>query len=88
MARKKSENCSDVIQILGGANHDTVREEDDFYATPTMAVQKLIDEFGPALSCNKHVWDPCVGKGHILKPFRDAGYTVEGTDLIGFDERI
>ena len=82
MARKKSEKCSDVIQILGGANHDTVREDEDFYATPTMAVQKLINAFGSELSRDKCILDPCVGKGHILKPFRDAGYTVEGTDLI------
>ena len=82
MARKKSENCSDVIQILGGANHDTVREEDDFYATPTMAVQKLLDNFQDGLSKDCKIWDPCAGKGHILKPFRDAGYTVEGSDLI------
>lgn len=83
MARKQGENCSDVIQILGGANHDTVREKDDFYATPTAAVQKLINKFGTVLSINNmHIWDPCAGKGHILKPFRDAGYVVEGTDLV------
>ena len=82
MSRKKSEKCSDVIQILGGANHDTVREDEDFYATLTMAVQKLIDAFGLELSRDKCILDPCVGKGHILKPFRDVGYTVEGTDLI------
>ena len=83
MARKKSENCSDVIQILGGANHDTVREDEDFYATPTMAVQKLIDSFGSVLKIdNATIFDPCVGKGHILKPFRDQKYNVAGTDLI------
>lgn len=65
MARSKSEKCSDVIQILGGANHDTVREDEDFYATPTMAVQKLIDNFG--FKENDEIYDPCVGKGHILK---------------------
>lgn len=80
MARSKSEKCSDVIQILGGANHDTVREDEDFYATPTMAVQKLIDSFG--FKENEEIYDPCVGKGHILKPFRDAGFAVRGTDLI------
>ena len=81
MARTPSENCSDVIQILGGANHDTVREDNDFYATPTAAVNKLIDKFGFMLDEAK-IYDPCVGRGHILKPFRDRGIEVEGTDLV------
>ena len=54
MARNKSEKCSDVIQILGGANHDTVREDEDFYATPTIAVQKLIDAFGSVLTQSEY----------------------------------
>lgn len=91
MAKRKQENVNDVVQILGGAKHYGKRESNDFYATPTKAVTMLMNSFNE-LNPSFTVMDPCVGKGHVLKPFRDAGYNVLGKDLIGrtdyFDQTI
>lgn len=90
MTKRNQNKCTDVVQILGGANHNTIREANDFYATPTEAVKALMKNF--EFDKSKTIYDPCVGKGHILKPFRDEGFNVKGTDLVGradyFDPNI
>lgn len=72
---------NDVVQIIGGANHGTKRNSNDFYATPIVAVEKLLNNFKD-FDKDIPIFDPCVGKGHCLKPFRDRGYIVHGVDLI------
>lgn len=66
--------------VLGVSISNGRRQEYDFYATPLVATEKLIDtvKFDKAIG----IYDPCVGKGHILKPFRDRGFAVRGTDIV------
>lgn len=56
------------------------READDFYATPTWAVQAGLSMLGPA-SPRILVRDPCCGDGAILAVAARAGFAVCGVEL-------
>lgn len=66
--------------VLGSSISKELRAEHDFYATPLIATEKLIDTV--KFDKDVGIYDPCVGKGHILKPFRDRGFVVRGTDIV------
>lgn len=71
-------NQRGVFSVIGASNHSlTDRAEHDFYATPPVAVEKLL-----ALETFSHeVWEPACGHGHISKVFEAHGHNVRSTDL-------
>lgn len=64
---------------LGANNHtDVIREKDDFYATPPLAVRELIK-----LECfNTNIWEPCCSMNHITDILRDNLYQVRTSDIV------
>lgn len=68
-----------VYVTNGCSNHsDKERVKDDFYATPPVATEWLlqVEEIGD------QVWEPCCGMGHISEVLRKAGKSVWSTDLV------
>lgn len=74
-----------AVRCNGASNHSNViREEDDFYATPPVATQALVDYLKvnyPELN-DSFIWEPACGKGHISEVLKNAGYKVLSTDLV------
>lgn len=67
-----------AVGRLIGAESSSVREKDDFYATPPEATKALLDveRFdGP-------IWEPACGDGAISNVLAGAGYQVVSTDLV------
>lgn len=57
-----------VFTLLGASNHYGERQEDDFYATIPIAVEKLLDKFVELeISYPEAVIEPSVGNGNIIK---------------------
>lgn len=54
---------------------------DDFYATPREAVLSLLDV--ERIYLPDFIWEPACGDGAIVLPFREAGFHVHASDLIG-----
>lgn len=71
-------NRKTTFSTIGASNHsEYIREEDDFYATPIDAVEKLlkIEKF------NKTIWENACGVGSISEVLINNGYNVISTDL-------
>ncbi len=49
--------------------------------TPDYVSEFLYDILHPVISKNGIIFDPCVGKGSLLKPWKKAGYKVQGVDI-------
>lgn len=56
-----------------------VREELDFYQTPSYATKILIERFNFK---SNTIWEPMCGNGAIAKPLIDAGYDVFYSDIV------
>lgn len=68
-----------VFITLGASNHSVnERQKDDFYATDSIAVQKLLD----VETFNPEIWECAVGQGHIAKVLSDNGYKVKSSDVV------
>lgn len=68
---------ADVMKVLGASNHSKEeREENDYYATPAVAVEELlkIEKFN-----NDILLEPAIGGGHIAKLFENK------KQIIGYD---
>lgn len=65
----------------GAAKHSLADRGDDLYETPAVAVQALIkNERLP----DGIVWEPCAGRGAIVRELRAAGYPVVATELVPY----
>lgn len=63
----------------GCSNHtDKERQKDDYYATPPVATEKLME----VESFSHNVLEPCVGGGHIAEVLQKHGHTVKCIDLV------
>lgn len=60
------------------------RKERDLYETPTWVTEALIADCLCA-DAKPMIWEPAAGSGAIVKPLRDAGFTVHASDLAGRD---
>lgn len=60
---------------------NTEREKYDFYATPSIAVTKLLENE----KFNNIIFEPAVGEGHIAKVLKENGYEVKCADIIDRD---
>ena len=75
-----SGNTNSVFKIISASNHsDDEREENDFYATDPVAIDKLYQT--GELTC-KNIWECACGEGHLAKKLVEYGYNVKATDLI------
>lgn len=68
-----------IYVTLGASNHtDKEREQDDFYATDPIAIDKLLLEY----SLPQNIYECACGQGHLSTRLIDYGYNVTSTDLI------
>ena len=75
-----SGNTNSVFKIISASNHsDEEREENDFYATSPIALDKLYQT--GELTC-KNIWECACGEGHLSKVFTAQGYEVRSSDII------
>ena len=64
---------------LGASNHsENERSKNDFYATPPLAVEHLLE----VEDFNKKIWEPACGMNHITNILRTNGYDVRISDII------
>lgn len=74
------ENTSthNVYVNLGASNHSkATRSKNDFYATPPLAVKKLLE----VETFNKKIWEPATGMNHITDILEEHGYDVKRSDI-------
>ncbi len=77
MADKK--NIHNVYVGLGASNHTiNERSENDFYATPPLAIKHLLD----IEDFNNNVWEPACGMNHIVNELRNRAYNVRCSDIV------
>lgn len=82
MAEKKdwTGNGNSIWKTLGASNHtEKERENDDYYATDPDAAEwllKLEKIEGP-------IWECASGEDHLAKVFKEHGYEVRTSDIIG-----
>lgn len=72
-------NSKSVYSVLGASSHsNTERQSEDYYATPSIAVEKLLEKE----KFSFFILEPCCGEGHISKILKEHGYSVWSSDLI------
>ena len=72
-------NSKAIYSCHGASNHsDTEREVNDYYATPSSAVEMLLE----LENFSKSIMEPACGQGHIAEVLKSHGYTVCATDLV------
>lgn len=72
-------NSNSIYKTLGASNHtDKERENDDFYATDPVAIDKLLKK----VHLPQNIWECSAGQGHLSKKLTEHGYNVISTDLI------
>ena len=77
MADKK--NIHNVYVGLGASNHtENERSENDFYATPPLAIKQLLD----IEDFDNNVWEPACGMNHIVNELRNRAYNVKCSDIV------
>lgn len=73
------ENKSAMWKIIGASNHtNKERQEDDYYATDPIAIDKLLTVEKP----NERIWEPACGGGHLAERLKEKGYRVRSTDIV------
>ena len=67
-----------ALSIVGSSRNNGDREENDFYPTPTYAVEELLrrEKF------NGNIWECACGEGDISEVLIKNGFDVISTDLI------
>lgn len=79
MAKDWVGNGNSIYKTLTASNHaNSDREEHDYYATPGIAVEKLLARE----SFDKYIWEPACGEGHISKISIAHGHDVRNSDII------
>lgn len=72
-------NANSIYKTLGASNHtDKEREENDYYATDPIAIDKLLKVEQPSFN----IWECACGGGHLLNRLKELGYNAFGTDLV------
>lgn len=79
MAKDWSGNRNSIFKTLGASNHtDQERESNDFYATDSIAIDRLKAKF----DIPHNVWEPCCGRGDLSERLKEFGHFVYSSDLI------
>ena len=79
MAKDWTGNKHSTYSTLGASNHSlTIRESNDFYATPFEATEKLcgVESFSGV------IWENACGVGSISEILESRGYETFNTDLL------
>ncbi len=68
-----------IWKTLGASNHTCgEREQDDFYATDPIAIDKLLKVEKPS----KFIYECACGQGHLSERLKQHGYEVYSSDLV------
>lgn len=66
-------------RIIGASNHfSEEREENDYYATDPIAIDKLLSVEYP----QHKIWECASGGGHLSKRLQEHGFWVYSTDIV------
>ena len=72
-------NRKSTFVTLGASNHtDKEREDNDFYATDPVAIDKLMG----TMSLPEKIWECACGTGCLSERLKNFGYNVVSTDLV------
>lgn len=87
MAKDWKGNGNSIFKTLGASNHTTKeREENDFYATDNIAIDRLRVKF----DIPHDVWEPCCGEGTLSERLKAFGHNVYSSDIIdrGYGDEV
>lgn len=91
---ERTNNKVSSFSMLGASNHSSrERAENDYYATPPVAVSLLLDKLNK-YNINLHkaefILEPACGEGHISETLKAYGFNVLSSDIIprGYSENI
>lgn len=74
-------NSNSIFKALGASNHtESERENNDYYATDPIAIDKLIPT--GVLSKISNIWECCCGEGFLSERLKRYGFNVYSSDLI------
>jgi hypothetical protein len=62
-----------------------IRDSAELYETPACATRALIETGELDRFIHGVIWEPCAGKGAIVRELRAGGFRVHATDLIDYD---
>lgn len=72
-------NQNSIYKTLGASNHtNQEREENDYYATDPIAIDKLLS----VEEISDEIFEPAAGEGHLAERLRELGYNVFTSDII------
>ena len=72
-------NGNSIFKTLGASNHtEKERQNDDYYATDPIAIDKLASAF----RIPEVVWECACGEGHLSRRLIERGHQVMSSDLI------
>lgn len=72
-------NANSIYKTLGASNHtEDEREENDYYATDPIAIDKLLTIEKP----NHIILECACGEGHLAKILHQKGFEVYASDII------
>lgn len=71
-------NKISTYKMLGASNHsNSEREQDDYYATDPIAIDKLLSVETP----QNRIWECACGGGHLSERLTERGFCVYSSDL-------
>jgi hypothetical protein len=74
----KTSVITSALSIVGSSRKNGDREENDFYPTPSYAVEELLKRE----NFIGNIWECACGEGDISEVFKNKGFEVISTDLI------
>ena len=79
MAKDWKGNGTSIYKALGASNHtEAEREDNDYYATDPIAIDKLLAAEKPY----RIIWECACGQGHLSDRLKKNGFMVFSSDLI------
>ena len=79
MSKDWTGNSNSIYKTLGASNHtDKERQKEDFYATDSIAIDKLLSVEKP----NNNIWECACGRGDLSVRLEQLGYSVYSTDIV------
>lgn len=79
MSKDWTGNGNSIFKTLGASNHtEKERQNDDYYATDPIAIDKLASAF----RIPEVVWECACGEGHLSRRLIERGHQVMSSDLI------
>lgn len=75
---------ANIYSQLGANNHSKhTREENDFYATDPIAVEKFLEQINKdGVKFSDGIWECATGQNHIANVLKNHGYKVYKSDIV------